>query len=387
MGLGTKIKGALSGDKSHRHSTSQPARKPPGAYPDSVADIPRSATVNNGTRTRTWETTTDTASTKQRPASVKDLHRTTEGNEADEYTYSPISPDSAAHQNNLNETAAAGQFEDEELAVPSPDSRTAPNGYNKNAPFSAGSTKPQKYPYWGDVGKTNTQQDDVGTNGHHLERNGIASNGDYSARRGQAGARGYDDDDTFETPIIATVNRGQPHMTDDENRAISMAATELNQPSEYGDYPPAELPYRSASRTNGHAGNGLSYPVGSAANHYDDSYAVKQTPTVNGGGPSPTNARGTFGSPTMEYNNNANGAAFPTANPKFAQEHIKEREQSNSVGSSSDGIGAAPAPKPAGADHYGPGHSGAKVLHRCEHCGNDNDITRYFSKDVVYRLS
>ncbi|CAH0049021.1 unnamed protein product [Clonostachys solani] len=386
MGLGTKIRGALSGDKGHRHSTSQPARKPPGAYPDSVADIPRSATVNNGTRTRTWETTTDTAST-QRPSSVKDLYRTTEGDEAGEYTHSPVNPDSAAHQNNLDGIAAAGQIEDEELAIPSPDSRTAPDSYNKNAPFSTGSTNPQKYPYWGDVGKTNTQRDDVGTNGHHLERNGIASNGDYSARRGQAGAHGYDDDDTFETPIIATVNRGQPHMTDDEKRAISMAATELNQPSEYGDYAPTELPYRSAGHTDGHASHGMDYPAGSTANHYDDSYGVKQTPTVNGGGPSPTNARGTFGSPTMEYNSNVNGAAFPTANPKFAQEHIKEREQSSSVGGSSDGIGAAPAPKPAGADHYGPGHSGAKVLHRCEHCGNDNDITRYFSKDVVYRLS
>lgn len=36
--------------------------------------------------------------------------------------------------------------------------------------------------------------------------------------------------------------------------------------------------------------------------------------------------------------------------------------------------------------HFGPGHEGAKVMHQCEHCGNDNDISRYFNNDVVYRL-
>lgn len=40
----------------------------------------------------------------------------------------------------------------------------------------------------------------------------------------------------------------------------------------------------------------------------------------------------------------------------------------------------------AGRAHYGPGHEGSKVLHTCQHCGRDNDISQYFSKDVVYRL-
>lgn len=39
-----------------------------------------------------------------------------------------------------------------------------------------------------------------------------------------------------------------------------------------------------------------------------------------------------------------------------------------------------------GKKHFGPGHEGAKVMHQCEHCGNDNDISRYFRNDVVYRL-
>ncbi|GJC91251.1 hypothetical protein ColKHC_00077 [Colletotrichum higginsianum] len=39
-----------------------------------------------------------------------------------------------------------------------------------------------------------------------------------------------------------------------------------------------------------------------------------------------------------------------------------------------------------GPDHYGPGHEGAKVFHTCARCGEDNDISRYFKKDAVYRM-
>jgi hypothetical protein len=37
-------------------------------------------------------------------------------------------------------------------------------------------------------------------------------------------------------------------------------------------------------------------------------------------------------------------------------------------------------------DYYGPGHEGARVVHKCESCGADNDISRYFDKDIVYRM-
>ncbi|TQN64894.1 hypothetical protein CSHISOI_10521 [Colletotrichum shisoi] len=39
-----------------------------------------------------------------------------------------------------------------------------------------------------------------------------------------------------------------------------------------------------------------------------------------------------------------------------------------------------------GPDHYGPGHEGAKVFHTCARCGEDNDISRYFKRDAVYRM-
>jgi hypothetical protein len=41
---------------------------------------------------------------------------------------------------------------------------------------------------------------------------------------------------------------------------------------------------------------------------------------------------------------------------------------------------------PGGGDHFGPGHPGSKVMHTCNHCGKDNDISHYFKKDVVYRI-
>lgn len=36
--------------------------------------------------------------------------------------------------------------------------------------------------------------------------------------------------------------------------------------------------------------------------------------------------------------------------------------------------------------YYGPGHEGATVVHKCESCGADNDISRYFDKGAVYRM-
>ncbi|OHF04317.1 hypothetical protein CORC01_00656 [Colletotrichum orchidophilum] len=44
-------------------------------------------------------------------------------------------------------------------------------------------------------------------------------------------------------------------------------------------------------------------------------------------------------------------------------------------------------PNGMGPDHYGPGHEGAKVFHTCTKCGEDNDISRYFKKDAVYRMN
>lgn len=41
----------------------------------------------------------------------------------------------------------------------------------------------------------------------------------------------------------------------------------------------------------------------------------------------------------------------------------------------------------SGPGHFGPGLDGSKVMHKCHACGHDNDISQYFQKDTVYRMS
>lgn len=56
------------------------------------------------------------------------------------------------------------------------------------------------------------------------------------------------------------------------------------------------------------------------------------------------------------------------------------------AGATSTGSDPGTGTASSGAKHFGPGHEGSKVFHTCENCGKDNDISKYFSKDVVYRL-
>ncbi|KAL1861515.1 hypothetical protein Daus18300_008777 [Diaporthe australafricana] len=80
------------------------------------------------------------------------------------------------------------------------------------------------------------------------------------------------------------------------------------------------------------------------------------------------------------------GSHSGLANPGHGVPHSSSSP--TNVGS---GIGthvgqSSPASSGPGSSHYGPGHPGAKVMHQCQHCGNDNDISHYFKQDVVYRL-
>ncbi|PSS05251.1 hypothetical protein BD289DRAFT_449113 [Coniella lustricola] len=58
----------------------------------------------------------------------------------------------------------------------------------------------------------------------------------------------------------------------------------------------------------------------------------------------------------------------------------------NKSNSPTSGSGSASGGPGSSARHFGPGHEASKVMHTCDHCGRDNDISKYFSKDVVYRL-
>ncbi|KAK7712691.1 hypothetical protein SLS63_012339 [Diaporthe eres] len=77
-----------------------------------------------------------------------------------------------------------------------------------------------------------------------------------------------------------------------------------------------------------------------------------------------------------------------TGSPPHHGSHGTGSGSPTNVGS---GIGthvgqSSPTSSGPGGSHYGPGHPGAKVMHQCQHCGQDNDISHYFKQDVVYRL-
>jgi hypothetical protein len=59
------------------------------------------------------------------------------------------------------------------------------------------------------------------------------------------------------------------------------------------------------------------------------------------------------------------------------------RFSGNTTGNKQQGVNMVPG---MGEGHYGPGHQGAKVLHQCQHCGVDNDISHYFRREAVYRI-
>lgn len=397
MGLGTKIKEALSGDKAHHGDKAHGSqrRRTPGAYPESAVDIPRTATND------TWQTKKSSPVTKDDDIAEHD--------QIDEYTHTPAVDDSAAQRK-------------EEEFVPSPDSRIGHHNGKLSKDYS------RQPPYWGNVGKNDTRvtaankrdvteplNDDRVTSDttedDYLGRKGTVNNNTHPALRGDV--NGHERSDTqFQAPI-GSVNRGRPQLVDDEAaRATSMAASQVSQPTQIdSDYGNGGLSYGGAGYANGNT----------HVNQYDDNYGVQRSGTVNSRSPM-ANGRETFGSPAHHNEQrslspqpvmpnqpwaqgadglgNANfahqagetypqnyqaGIATRDFNSNTHQTPQKpmvqsQREQGSPANSSENG-------SRAGNEHYGPGHQGAKVMHRCQHCGNDNDITKYFSKDVVYRLS
>jgi hypothetical protein len=389
MGLGTKIKEALSGDKDHdKASKGSQRRRAPGAYPESSTDIPRTANAD------TWQST---GSSNKRASPVAKSDDIAEDEGINEYTHVP---------------AENPAFHDDEELLPSPDSRII-NTHNGNM-----SKEQRQAPYWGNVGKADTAAknrdvldankivavNDKPVEDDYLGRSGTINSTHPALRDGDgAGTNHARNTSQLQAPV-GSVNHGRPQLVDDEAAmANSMVASQVSQPTQYDDE---------------YANGGLSYGGAGYNNQYQD-YSMQRSDTINTRGPM-ANGRETFGSPTHNgprsfspqpnqawvqhpdglpnnrapfQGNEQFSAGCPPA-PGFAARDFGQgqqgparpveqsaREQVSPAHSSENGSGRF-------ADgHYGPGHSGAKVMHRCAHCGNDNDITKYFSKDVVYRLS
>lgn len=93
---------------------------------------------------------------------------------------------------------------------------------------------------------------------------------------------------------------------------------------------------------------------------------------------------------THPDNHVGNGMVSRGASVTSPNNHYKHSPKDSGFGSGDDYSPASAKGMPAmngmGDGHFGPGHQGAKVVHRCHNCGVDNDISRYFRKEVVYRL-
>ncbi|KAF6794578.1 cell surface protein [Colletotrichum sojae] len=120
----------------------------------------------------------------------------------------------------------------------------------------------------------------------------------------------------------------------------------------------------------GVAGAGLGVAASEAArrHHYDD---------LRDSGYGPSNTRGGMdNAPRSGGLMGNNGAA-----PKSSMLDPHNTSPTHGVGSGSPTLSQDSSPS-----HYGPAHEGAKVMHTCSHCGRDNDISRYFKRDAVYRM-
>ncbi|TDZ38422.1 hypothetical protein CTRI78_v010824 [Colletotrichum trifolii] len=154
----------------------------------------------------------------------------------------------------------------------------------------------------------------------------------------------------------------------------------------------------------GAAGAGLGLAASEAAHrhHHDDirgsTHGVGNT--SGGGLNSSVNTHGGAGGYNDRHRSSLTGSEPGVPKTSMLDPYNSSSPTSHGVGSDGGLVGgrnASPTfnqgglssniPSGMGPDHYGPGHEGAKVMHTCSHCGNDNDISRYFKKEAVYRMN
>lgn len=140
-----------------------------------------------------------------------------------------------------------------------------------------------------------------------------------------------------------------------------------------------------------HKSGNTSYNDNQASGGVPQSSMLDPEPTSNrsnlpvGGhsGPSGYNdEEATRGAGTGAYNSSgAPNTGHFSGGPSHVNTNIGAGSRPDSTNSPTQSASSGSARK-----HLGPGHEGAKVLHSCEHCGRDNDISHYFNKDAAYRL-
>lgn len=415
MGLGTKIKEVLHGDKPARqYNNTTYTTKTPGSFP--ADDVPRSWGGDDD-YDDAFSTLTDTATEKGTYNNTKNTNTTAKP----EYTYGP------------KMATNGGGLDKEVPPVPIIDHNTAAtpltsenvrrsNTTTANGAKSKRLSKEAKSPYWGDTERHIRLEEPA------LTKNGIYDN-DVSDENGNY--NGINDNHN-RLDELDPVENGVSAGNYDSCRNYSRKAHDVGAGDGLMTSTMAYRPYngKDTTATSGYdddnvreynaptsgASRGKTAIVGAAAGtaaagygaskmasnrHHDDDdvppYGIYET---NRTSPTPAIRR----TQNEGYNNGGRGihTSSPTTatNPGMLDPYSKPQpvapdsryndgSQRGSSGTGSD-YGNSPARafvNGMGDDHYGPGHAGAKVLHRCQQCGADNDISRYFRKDAIYRMS
>ncbi|KAJ4422188.1 hypothetical protein N0V82_003158 [Gnomoniopsis sp. IMI 355080] len=192
-----------------------------------------------------------------------------------------------------------------------------------------------------------------------------ASNRSNLAASGHPGSSGYNDAEG--TRVAGTGANSSP---DRDHRGTATHGTH------------GTAGYGNAAATGGSGVTGYNDPTGTHGTH-NSRIANAVDPRID----SDRDHRGAPGAAGAAGTSHIGSGPGPSANTDFSgnPSHVNTNIGAGS-GPNSSISPTQSASSGSGQKHYGPGHEGAKVLHSCQHCGRDNDISHYFNKDVVYRL-
>ena len=335
MGLGTKIKDALSGDKEHS-SSRQP--RAPGAYPES-ADVPRSNTADS------WQ-----QSNLNKPLSAnEDTSNVREGDDG-YYTH----------------TRAHDQPEQQ----PGND-KFAPNRETQNISVHDRRQNEKEHPYWGDFGTTDHDGRDANTYESNAPNISDQDHGPLTSRN-----KTYNGAISETGPQSRSSNMGSQYQHADQAYHVNFGNDAPNSFSTAN----SGARHQNLNNSTELGGNEEGDNTGLYGN---EAYKTSRVPAQVRS----SRLDDQDFDPSRNIESQAGTVGMRDRNSGVYQQGagFMGTERSSPLPGSDNGTGGDR--NSAAVDHYGPGHSGAKVMHRCQHCGNDNDISKYFNKDVVYRLS
>ncbi|KAI1334042.1 hypothetical protein F5Y15DRAFT_403208 [Xylariaceae sp. FL0016] len=384
MGLGTKLKDALSGDKDTKHVRASDTSKTPGSFPSE--ETPR--TYNNTSDERWYGADHKHGADSNKLSDSDYTYDRHAGNSFDGALDDDERPITGLRKPHATTDKSSPKYRHGKTH--SGDAATV----TQSARHERGDKFDTATPYWGDEDADRNfsrpsrgTQDSTG--GLDEQRHGKGQ-GTYNGVTGTGSGR----------PADATHSYGERRSLDQGRERGGISGL----PHRGRDADPnartREYDAPTSSDTRGHSGAGVGTFGASqvAGRHHDqdlqrEGYGSKSNDydDIHGTKPGMLDPYGTQPSahsqPTQPMQQSQGYAQTkhmaPDSGYTGGPGSIGDRSSNNSEHGHGSGFGTSGL----GPDHYGPGHAGAKVMHQCDHCGRDNDISKYFRKEAVYRMS